>query len=390
MKKHVQRSVSLAVATIIIISSLISGNVFSGINLTAKAANGSTLGVRYRSQSEIISYLNSHSFSNTERVTFSSNPSVNYPYKLGTISQKSKMNGLNALNCYRYVAGLSEVVWDSSIEPGMQSASLVSALNGSINHHPTKPLTLDIITYNAGYNYCSQSNLSKNYNNFAGALEGCVRDERPSNISRVGHRRWCLNPSMGKTCFGFVYDNDDVSYTAMYAFDHSNTNDADIINVAWPAQNTPVEFFKNDVPWSLSTGLNLNPLAVRVQLTRVSDGKKWTFSSLSSNGYFNVDNGNYGMVGCVIFRPDNFTVKSGDSYNVRVETGQGTVEYSVNFFAANPPGKENPIDNDYQPEQTNNNEEQKNFDFSTILTLAIQFLNYAVQLFSMLLPLLGI
>ena len=51
----------------------------------------------------------------------------------------------------------------------------------------------------------------------------------------------------------------------MYCFDKGcpeNNNK----NVAWPAQNTPIEFFGDNYPWTLSIGENINK-QVTVTLT---------------------------------------------------------------------------------------------------------------------------
>ena len=46
---------------------------------------------------------------------------------------------------------------------------------------------------------------------------------------------------------------------------------------------------------------------------------------------FAVENGNYGQVGCVIFRP-NFKYTDGDSFRVDVDCTDFAVSYDVNFF----------------------------------------------------------
>ena len=356
----------------------VSFSLMSGYAVSGDAVSASSLGVRSRSKSEIISYLNAHPFSATESVTFSSTPSTMYPYPLGAISQSSKTNGINALNCYRYIAGLSEVTWDSSRDTGMQAAAMVTALNGYLDHSPSKPLMLDAATYNMGYEYCGSSNLAQNPANLARSVERYILDESSSkNISTVGHRRWCLNPAMGQTCFGFVYTGNSESFSAMYAFDRSNSADSGIVNVAWPAQNTPISFFSSSsAPWSLSTGMTLNALLVSVRLTRVSDNKTWSFSSFSSDGYFNVDNGGYGLPGCIIFRPSDLSVGSGDTFQVHVETGAGAIEYNVNFFDVNSPGSDTPGSNPSTPSDPGSS-----FDVGGFLSTLVQLFVKMAQFF---------
>ena len=90
----------------------------------------------------------------------------------------------------------------------------------------------------------------------------------------------------------------------MYAFDNWY-EPTDYYGVVWPAQNMPVEFFGSSYPWSISMGKDVDKSAVKVTLIRQSDQKKWAFSEKKADGYFNVENSNYGQKGCIIFRPEN-------------------------------------------------------------------------------------
>lgn len=157
-----------------------------------------------------------------------------------------------------------------------------------------------------------------------------MEDGDSSNIDRVGHRRWILNPSMGQTGFGAVYGPGG-TYSALYCFDRSRS--ASETQVAWPAQNMPVGYFGAQFPWSVSIGSNVDKNAVRVTLRRVGDGMTWNFSAGSSNGYFNVDNGGYGQTGCIIFRPDKIdSYRAGDTFEVAITGGGVNLSYTVNFF----------------------------------------------------------
>lgn len=159
-------------------------------------------------------------------------------------------------------------------------------------------------------------------------------DGDASNIDRVGHRRWCLNPSMGKTGFGSVWGPNGC-YSAMYSFDKSNTSSG-VSVVAWPAQNMPTEYFAANSPWSISRSTAFDSGAT-VKLTRTSDQKVWNFASpgtTGADGYYNISNAGYGQTGCLIFRPSDITgYYEGDSYQVQVtENGQVVIEYTVDFF----------------------------------------------------------
>ena len=155
-----------------------------------------------------------------------------------------------------------------------------------------------------------------------------MADDDSSNISRVGHRRWVLNPSMGKAGFGYAG-----RYTAMYAHDRSNTS-ANQYGVAWPAQMMPVSYFDSNYPWSISMGRFVDSSSVRVTL-KTAEGwtnleflpklcgwiflckqrQLWTDRLASSSGQPGV--GNY---------------ESGDVFEVNITGLTSPVSYTVTFF----------------------------------------------------------
>ncbi|MCD8150794.1 MAG: secretory protein, partial [Clostridiales bacterium] len=204
---------------------------------------------------------------------------------------------------------------------------------GTLNHHPEQPSVMDDETYEICYTGDSSSNISAGRNTLASMLLGQVSDSSSSNIATVGHRRWILNPAMGETGFGFVQTSSGYKYySAMYAFDESNT-DAEYYGVTWPAQNMPVEYFSSTDPWSLSIGDDIDSSVTEVTLTRISDGKTWTFSEDSADGDFYVNNGYYGYFSCIIFRPDDITYSDGDQFAVTITGLDEEVSYQVNFFS---------------------------------------------------------
>lgn len=157
-----------------------------------------------------------------------------------------------------------------------------------------------------------------------------MADDNASNIDRVGHRRWVLNPAMGKTGFGAV-KGDKGTYSGMYSFDRSRS--AAQYGVCWPAQTMPLEFFEDDYPWSISMGTNVDASSASVTLTRKRDGQEWNFSPSQSDGVFYVNNEYYGQTGCIIFRPDEISYRDGDVFEVEITGLSQPVSYEVEFFA---------------------------------------------------------
>ena len=295
--------------------------------------------VTARSQEEIKAFLKSHPFNLYADTQFSEVPSMNAPFAPGKLSEKTLNEALNALNVMRYIAGLdSNVALDSSFNEKAQAAALVNAANGTLSHTPAKPTGMTDDLYKLGSSGCGSSNLSAGRLNPAATVLGYMDDSDSSNISRVGHRRWIINPSMSKTGFGMVLalQTRYGSWGALYAFDRANVS-ASQTNVVWPAQNMPIDYFDSSQAWSVSTGSEVRAENVEVLVTRIADDRKWSFSQENADGDFYVDNGNYGLKGCVIFRPSDMgDIEEGDKFRVQVTGISEELDYTVSFFRADP------------------------------------------------------
>jgi hypothetical protein len=160
-------------------------------------------------------------------------------------------------------------------------------------------------------------------------------DSDKSNVDRVGHRRWCLDPCMKKTAFG-GHDK----YAAMYSFDGANqsTNEPDM--VAYPSRGYfPMGFLHARAAWSLS----LNPRKYAVP--RAGDVKvavrpadeSYRKGAPAEITDFTVNTQPFGMSICVIFRPE-VNCSEGKRYwvevsGVRLAGGApAEIEYLVEFF----------------------------------------------------------
>ncbi|MBP1535957.1 MAG: hypothetical protein IK999_17830 [Ruminococcus sp.] len=282
-------------------------------------------------------------------------------YAIGKVSDESLQHALNALNIERYIAGLDEVALSDEYTNLCQTGSLVNAANGMISHTPSKPEGMDESMFNTGYTGTSKSNIAMASYSYSGSsssyassgygtltyavIHQWMSDADSSNIDRLGHRRWCLNPAMKYTGFGCVGSTKKEqqgsfnmtttqSFTSMYSFDNSFGARNTSYMVAWPGANMPVELFGKNEPWSFTTGRSFSS-DTTVTLTRASDNKQWHFSYGSSDdGYFNVDNQGFGQGGCVCFRPSDIDAyNDGDVFTVQIKDGSFTKNYQVNFFA---------------------------------------------------------
>lgn len=330
MKRTWKQFISAIVAVVVVLT----GIPFTQAGQVQAAPSSQGLGVQYHTQDEIMAYLTQQGALLTDPVTYKVQPSYRSPFALGELSDETLNSALAMFNQVRYIAGLSSVTLDASYNQLAQASSVTNAANNVLTHYPTQPAGMPDDMYQLGKTGSSSSNIAWNYQNLnKGIVRGWMEDGDASNIDRLGHRRWILNPGMKKTGFG-----EAGKYYAMYAFD--GAFDAKIKGVIWPAQEMPVEYFGSVYPWSYSYGSALDASKIQVTLTRKADNKIWKFSSASADGYFNVENSNYGQPGCVIFRPTDVTYAAGDVFQVSITGAPVPVEYTVRFFSIGLAGHE--------------------------------------------------
>ena len=308
------------------------GNVLSGEAEDDPAEpEAEGLGVSARDAAQIQAFVDAHP-AYTGQVNLFSVAATEDPYAVGYLSPVNQQSALNLLNQIRYIAGLDA---DLTLMPGKEemvaSAALVLRLNAALSHYPSRPAALSDSAYDElyslGYTGAGKSNIAKGYK-VTGSILAYMADSDDANIATVGHRRWILNPRMGRTVMGA-----NGSYSAMYAHDLSGAGGQ--TRVAWPAQQMPVQYFSAKDPWSVSFGRALEASQIQVDLVRRRDGMAWHFSRDASDGYFNVDNRSFGQKGCVIFRPDGLGgIAAGDAFDVSVTDGESgeITRYTVNFF----------------------------------------------------------
>lgn len=289
---------------------------------------------------EIRSYIKNYGGDINKAPAYADAPVTVAPYAAGALSDETQQNALAVLNGVRYIAGIPyNVTLDDTYISKVQAGALINYLNKKLAHSPERPAGMDDDLYQLGCSGTGSSNIEGGSGTSGRPLgksivSGWMGDGDASNIDRVGHRRWCLNPSMGKTGFGSVWGSNGC-YSAMYSFDRSNSSPG-VSVVAWPAQNMPTEYFAVNSPWSISRPTAFDS-GTTVKLTRISDQKVWNFASpgtTGADGYYNISNAGYGQTGCLIFRPSGITgYYEGDSYQVQVtENGQIVIEYTVDFF----------------------------------------------------------
>ena len=290
------------------------------------------LGVATHTPAEIQAFVNAHPAYRSQINIYSLADTEN-PYATGRLSTVNQKSALNLINQVRYIVGVdANVTLLSGKEDMMAASSLVNRLNGGLSHYPARPAVLSgsayDALYNLGYSGSGSANIAMGYT-ATGSILAYMADSDDNNLSKVGHRRWIINPKMGRTVMGA-----SGRFSAMYA--HDMTGAGGQTKAAWPAQEMPLQYFAANVPWSVSYGRKLEADKVTVDLVRVSDGKTWHFSQAGSDGDFFVENSYYAEPGCVIFRPSGLgEIAVDERFNVSITDG-GTGEvtrYTVHFFS---------------------------------------------------------
>lgn len=291
-------------------------------------------GVKYPSRAQIRKMYKKLSPKNKKN-KYEKAPKNKKPYRKGAVAKSTLKNGLNTLNFIRYVAGISsDVKVKQSYQTKAQAAAVVNYNDKTswISHYPAKPAGMNNSLYKQGASGSASSNLAAGQSTLYNAIvNGWMSDSDSYNITRVGHRRWCLNPSMKYTGFGI-----DGNVYAMYSFDKSG-GESGVHGVHWPAHNTPLSLFDKADAWSISMGTVIEkPKKIKVTLTRKRDQKRWVFTlknKKKTGNYMNVNNDSYGQKGCIIFRPKSIKYKKGDSFTVKISGTDFSFSYDVNFFS---------------------------------------------------------
>ncbi|ASS67768.1 MULTISPECIES: S-layer homology domain-containing protein [unclassified Paenibacillus] len=281
-------------------------------------------------------------------------PSLTAPFQEGKLKAEYIEDGVRAANFVRYLAGVPDDVQpDWSLDRQEQTASLINALNDKLSHSPAKPAGMEEGPYKLGYAGAGSSNLYMGSPTLYSSVLGYMSDSDPSNIDRVGHRRWILNPAMTKTMFGYVRAAETGGYgspySSMYVFDKGRAaGSVDYDFIGWPAAGYfPSEAFSPSDAWSVSLNTDrydkTDTDSITVTVTRQGDGRKWMLDKSDtdkSGEYFRIDKGGYGGIPvCIIFRPEGISdFKEDDRFHVRIDglrskTGPETsIEYDTVFF----------------------------------------------------------
>ena len=276
------------------------------------------------------------------------------PYYAGSVKSSVLYDALDELNYIRWLVGVPDnVTLDYEFTRRAQHGAVLLDAIDTLTHTPGKPSDMSTSFYELAYDSTTHGNIavsqiyrgSEVWGNMSlsYSTKGYMDDSDDYNISRVGHRRWLMNPRMTRTGFGISTRR---GYAVTYVIDEYNSLDWPISDeyITWPAHKHfhPLTYFYADTAWSVTLNRNVfatvAPSDVTVRLTRQRDGETWIFSSSGSDGDFYVTDDSIAYDQCIIFRPDGISdYRNGELWRVsisglpRLDGSIDAISYTVEF-----------------------------------------------------------
>ncbi|QDU28658.1 hypothetical protein ETAA8_37610 [Anatilimnocola aggregata] len=257
-----------------------------------------------------------------------------------TDDERERKAALLRLRSYRFLCSVpqAKLTLDASLDEDAVAVADICSRLGKLTHEPENP-DLPEEEYQRARTAAGKCNLANGPNSLTKAIDIWMDDSDEHNVAQLGHRRWCLNPSMQKLGLGRVGD-----YCAMWALDSSGTPVADYDVISFPPPGfVPLDFFGEKYAWSIT----LNPAKylapeledVEVQLFPLERGAADRANALEIENLA-VDTQGFGVSNCLIFQPKEIKVAAGKSYSLEIrglQTRDGqpaTLTFPVHFVAA--------------------------------------------------------
>ncbi len=239
---------------------------------------------------------------------------------------------LRRLQAYRYLCG---VPWeDVTLDPVMtdlcNAAAEVCEKLDRLDHTPPDPGGLPPGRYEQGRRGAGNSNLYVG-GDMADSVDGYMDDSDESNITALGHRRWCINPSLRKTGFGCSH-----AWSAMWSMDRSGSVPKGLKEVCYPPPGfVPTDFFGASRAWSISFVAGRWAAKVRPSATiQPLDAHYLPAGPPLTMRRAWVASGGYGVSNCVAFLPADLVVMPGRRYLATVSLDDDATiarQYVVEF-----------------------------------------------------------
>ncbi len=252
-------------------------------------------------------------------------------------------NGVRRLMMYRFLCGVpyEDLELDEKMNAEAEAASIACEKLRTLTHRITENPGLPADVFEMAKRGAGNSNLAVRQKEFAAAVDGYMEDSDRFNISHVGHRRWCLNPSMLKVGFGKSGE-----FSAMWTRDKSRTGDFQSPMIAHPPRGPiPRDMFAKEYAWSITPNpqrfATIVKSKVNILIWRIAPTAKIDPQAFSDKNALPLDffilNADFGGP-CLIFRPTGVTLDAGTKYRVEVRgltTKDGkseTLKYWVEFY----------------------------------------------------------
>jgi len=267
----------------------------------------------------------------------------------GNDSQADREAAVRRLIEYRYLCFVPHegIVLDAQYNAHAEAACGILKEIGRLDHDPPNP-GWPADRYALARRGAGASNIYTDNDPAPGlgvrSIDAYMNDSDPRNITRVGHRRWCLSPRLGRTGIAAWR-----GYAALWVRDDSRRDVPDFDYVAYPAPGPfPVSHFGRRAAFSVQVNeaRYQKPDARRVRATitpvRVlrEQGQVKPLGGPLKLDFFAIDNSVIGSVqNAVIFRAADLRAEHGAAYLVEVTglTPRGdapaTIRYVTEFFA---------------------------------------------------------
>ncbi|MEL6431330.1 MAG: hypothetical protein AAFR54_19310 [Planctomycetota bacterium] len=246
-----------------------------------------------------------------------------------------RRRALARLKAYR---ALCQLPWrDITLVPEWnelcRAAAEVLEANGELSHTPPKPPVFDEERYRQGYEGANKSNIHFGPGGVVSSIDFYMDDSDAKNIDSVGHRRWCLNPAMGRTGFGR-----SGVWSAMWAMDASGNGVRGRKTVLYPPDGfVPADLFGPRYAWSVQFLDGHEPSEGRVDVLvfELDDYYQARGSALELDWNARAE-GDMGNSPCYVFRPVGIVCAPGSRYGMEIRLDGGDTpdfEYLVEFVA---------------------------------------------------------
>lgn len=176
----------------------------------------------------------------------------------GKLKDSQKQQAVDVLNHMRSLHGLQPVTYDYAHDNEVMQSTLMMAANKKMSHNFSSSSKCFTTAGNIGSQTSNIAYMGGGLFSAERSLILWLTDEHnvSSGDTRVGHRRWLLNPFLQKISYGMSAESENsYSWSALKViYDNNHTIPSGIQQnyVAYPVGNYPSKYFSKNVPLSFS------------------------------------------------------------------------------------------------------------------------------------------